>query len=161
MLIMVFSLSSPPISVLKPINQSQLRWNKDGILYNMDYNDGNLVIQQPGLYFIYCHLHFFITRCPSKPSDLKLEIVVNGTSMKQSVFTLCSCDKPSNETYHDLFQVLLIKLKKGNRIAVNVTRFEYVDTVVLSPNNVLGAFKYNGDEDWRDPLFKTLSQNGL
>ncbi|KAL8174439.1 UNVERIFIED_CONTAM: hypothetical protein K2H54_044806 [Gekko kuhli] len=133
--------------VLKPVNRSRLRWIKDGILYNMDYDDGNLVIQQPGLYFIYCHLHFYINRCPETTSDIKLEILVNETSQKQALLTLCSCDKASNTTYHDLIGVLLIELKKGNRIAVNVEPFEYVDTVVLTSNNVLGAFKYSG-EDW-------------
>uniref|UniRef100_A0A8D2LQ78 TNF superfamily member 8 n=1 Tax=Varanus komodoensis TaxID=61221 RepID=A0A8D2LQ78_VARKO len=36
--------------VLK-VNQSQLKWMRDSILYNMKYNDGNLVIQIPGMYF--------------------------------------------------------------------------------------------------------------
>ncbi|XP_060106611.1 tumor necrosis factor ligand superfamily member 8 [Heteronotia binoei] len=142
------------LQVLKPINQSRLRWKKDGTLHNMDYNDGNLVIQQPGWYFIYCHLHFFVTRCPDKTSDLKLEILVNGISKKQTLFTLCCCDKQSNGTYHDIFQVLLIELVKEDQIAVNLEQFEYVDTVVLPSNNVLGALKYNAEdwgygEDWR------------
>ncbi|XP_054854066.1 tumor necrosis factor ligand superfamily member 8 [Eublepharis macularius] len=147
------------LQVLKPINQSQLRWIKDGILHNIEYNDGNLVIQQPGLYFIYCHLHFFINNCPDKTSDLKLEILVNETSKKQTLLTLCSCEKTSNGTYHNLFQVLLMELKKGYRIAVKVTPFKYVDTVVLSSNNVLGVFLYDR-EDWRHPLFNTVVWNG-
>nr|XP_056716715.1 tumor necrosis factor ligand superfamily member 8 [Euleptes europaea] len=148
------------LQVLEPINQTQLRWIQNGILYNMEYDDGNLVIQQPGWYFIYCHLHFYITSCPKKPSDLKLDILVNGTAKKQTLFTLCSCENTSNNTYHDLFQVLLIELKKGHRIAVNVEQFQYVDTQVLPSNNVFGAFKYNG-EDWGYPLLKAVSRNGL
>lgn len=126
----------------------------------MKYDDGNLTVQEPGLYFIYCHLHFFIKRCPNKTSDLKLEIFVNEVSRKQTLFTLCSCDKTSNGTYHDLFQVLLTELKKGHRISVKVQEFEYVDTDVLSSNNVLGVFKFHG-EDWEYPLFNTVSQYGL
>ncbi|XP_077162455.1 tumor necrosis factor ligand superfamily member 8 [Paroedura picta] len=144
------------LKVMKPINQSRLRWIKD-ILYNMIYEEknGTLVIQQPGTYFIYCHLHFYISLCPDKTSDLKLEICVNEISLKQTLLTLCSCDQTANGTYHDLFQVLLITLKKGNRIAVNVEMFEYVDTDVLYPNNVLGAFRYNGDDEGL-PLLQTL-----
>ncbi|XP_048369117.1 tumor necrosis factor ligand superfamily member 8 [Sphaerodactylus townsendi] len=148
------------LQVLKPINQSQLRWIENGVLYNMKYDNGNLVIQQPGLYFIYCHLHFFITSCPNKTSDLKLDIYVNGKTMKQTLFTLCGCEKTSERTYHDLFQVLLIELEKGHQIAVYVQGFEYVETDGSPSSNVLGAFKYSG-EDWGYSLFRTVGQNGL
>lgn len=134
--------------MLTPINQSQLRWIENGNLYNIQYEEGNLVIQIPGWYFIYCHLHFYITRCPSTRQVLKLELFVNESSMKQTLLTLCGSEKTCEGTYHDLFQVLLVQLKKGDLIKVKIEPFEYLNDGVLPQSNVLGALKYSGEEWW-------------
>lgn len=140
--------------MLRPINQSELRWINEGILYNIHYNHGRLVIQTPGMYFIYCHLHFYIAECKGGEITIKLEILVNTSVARSTLLTLCSSQKTFRDKRQDLFVTLLAELKKGNTIGVQVNDFRYVDVSDFPENNVFGAFKYTG-ENWRYSLFRT------
>ncbi|XP_066467001.1 tumor necrosis factor ligand superfamily member 8 [Tiliqua scincoides] len=139
------------LQVLKPVNQSQLRWNKEGILYNMWFNNESLTVQLPGLYFVYCHLHFYVRECSDKSRIQSLELLVNNISMKHTTRSLCDPTKSTRNIYEDLFQVLLVELKRGDQIVVRIDPFAYVDVALSPKNNVLGAFKYTGEE-WGMPL---------
>ncbi|XP_020668913.3 tumor necrosis factor ligand superfamily member 8 [Pogona vitticeps] len=144
------------LQVLKPINQSQLRWNKDGLLYNIRYDEGNLVIQSPGTYFIYCHLQYFVPKCESSVIDLSLRLLVNNVPMKETVLTLCSSRETIVGVNHDIFAVLMMELNEGSRVSVEISPFTYLDADNIPSSNVLGAFKYMG-EDWKCPFLGTIA----
>uniref|UniRef100_A0A8D0DLM6 TNF superfamily member 8 n=1 Tax=Salvator merianae TaxID=96440 RepID=A0A8D0DLM6_SALMN len=144
----------PP--VLKPINQSQLNWLSDGILNNMQYDRGSLVIQKPGMYFIYCQLQVYVASCEGKQINLLLQLLVNGSSMKQTVVTLCGPSQALREISHSLFLFLLAELKTGDKVSVQIDPFKYLDVSVLPKSNVLGALKYSG-EDWMFSLIRTVA----
>ncbi|KAI5942211.1 Tumor necrosis factor ligand superfamily member 8 [Manis javanica] len=76
------------LQVSKHINKSKLSWNKDGIVHGVRYQDGNLVIQFPGWYFIVCQLQFHV-KCPEHSVDLKLELLINKDVKKQTLVTVC------------------------------------------------------------------------
>ncbi|KAJ6654576.1 hypothetical protein lerEdw1_006729 [Lerista edwardsae] len=139
------------LQALKPVNQSQLRWNTDGILHNMWFHNESLTVQLPGLYFVYCHLHFHVTTCNEKPLHQKLELFVNNISMKHTTRNLCDPRNPTENVYQDLFQVLLVELEADDQIVVKIHPFEHLDVALSAKNNVLGAFKYTG-EKWGVPL---------
>ncbi|XP_042334634.1 tumor necrosis factor ligand superfamily member 8 [Sceloporus undulatus] len=144
------------LQVSQPINQSRLRWHKEGILHNFQYDNGNLVVQEPGTYFIYCHLQFYIPKCGSTMSELRLGLLINSTIRKETVLTLCSSHKTSEGISHDLSSVLLVELKKGDWIEVEVDPFIYLDTGTFPTSNVLGVLKYTG-EDWKCPFLGTIA----
>ncbi|KAH0615541.1 hypothetical protein JD844_004929 [Phrynosoma platyrhinos] len=142
--------------VSQPINQSRLRWYKEGILHNFQYDDGNLVVQEPGTYFIYCHLQFHIPKCGNTVSELKLSLLTNSTVRKETVLTLCTSHKTYEGINHDLSSVLLVELKKGERIEVEIDPFIYLDAGTFPSSNVLGVLKYTG-EDWKCPFLGTIA----
>ncbi|XP_060613307.2 tumor necrosis factor ligand superfamily member 8 [Anolis sagrei] len=144
------------LQVLRPINQTRLKWHKEGILYNFHYDNGNLVVQKPGIYFIFCQLQFYFPDCGNTTEDLKLSLNVNGNTMKDTVLTLCSSHKTSEGISHDISSTLLVELKTGDRFGVDVDPFSYLDADTLPSSNVLGAFKYLG-EDWKCPFLGTIT----
>uniref|UniRef100_A0A803U015 TNF superfamily member 8 n=1 Tax=Anolis carolinensis TaxID=28377 RepID=A0A803U015_ANOCA len=139
-----------------PVNQTRLKWHKEGILYNFHYDDGNLVVQKPGLYFIFCHLQFSFPTCGSSAEDLTLSLSVNGNIMKETVLTLCSSHKTSERISHDISSALLVEMNIGDRFGVDVNLFRYLHTDTLPSSNVLGAFKYLGG-DWKCPFLGTIA----
>uniref|UniRef100_A0A8D2LNN3 TNF superfamily member 8 n=1 Tax=Varanus komodoensis TaxID=61221 RepID=A0A8D2LNN3_VARKO len=141
--------------VLK-VNQSQLKWMRDSILYNMKYNDGNLVIQIPGMYFVYCHLYFYVAQCESDEMDVKVKLLHGKKILKESVVTLCSSQQKSGGLTHDRFLGLLVHLEKGDQISVEIDPFNHLETNIFPKNNVLGAFRYDG-EDWGCSFLKAVN----
>ncbi|XP_038601308.1 tumor necrosis factor ligand superfamily member 8 [Tachyglossus aculeatus] len=141
-----FNDSSAYLEVSKQINSSKLTWNQDsGHLNGIEYNNGNLVIQSPGLYFIYCHLHFYVPECPKDPFDLKVELLINDEVKKQTLVTLCESNLRTKGIFQDLFQFLLGDLKANNTVSIQVNKFQYVNTNDLPRDNVFGTFKYSSD----------------
>ncbi|XP_053138490.1 tumor necrosis factor ligand superfamily member 8 [Hemicordylus capensis] len=135
------------LEVSPPVNQSQLSWIKSNMLYNMRYEKGNLIVQKPGLYFIYCHLHFFVAKCDTNHTPQKLELRVNGSPVKETLHTLCSPEAAASKgKFHSLFQVLLMDLRKEDQITVEIEPFKYLEVDRLARNNVLGVIKYIGEE---------------
>ncbi|XP_044295655.1 tumor necrosis factor ligand superfamily member 8 [Varanus komodoensis] len=144
------------LQVLTPVNQSQLKWMRDSILYNMKYNDGNLVIQIPGMYFVYCHLYFYVAQCESDEMDVKVKLLHGKKILKESVVTLCSSQQKSGGLTHDRFLGLLVHLEKGDQISVEIDPFNHLETNIFPKNNVLGAFRYDG-EDWGCSFLKAVN----
>ncbi|KAG6933916.1 tumor necrosis factor superfamily member 8, partial [Chelydra serpentina] len=61
-----FKKAAAYMTVSKPINSPKLKWTKKRILQDITYNsNGDPVIQTPGLYLVYCNLHFHLTNFSS------------------------------------------------------------------------------------------------
>ncbi|KAG8518807.1 Tumor necrosis factor ligand superfamily member 8 [Galemys pyrenaicus] len=133
------------LQVSKYINQTKLSWNKDGIIHGVRYQDGDLVIQVPGLYFIICQLQFLV-KCPEHPVDLKLELLINAEVKKQTLVTVCESGEQTKNIYQNLSQFLLEKLQVNAIVSVKVDKFQYVDTDTFPLENVLSIFLYSGSD---------------
>ncbi|XP_006890771.1 PREDICTED: tumor necrosis factor ligand superfamily member 8 [Elephantulus edwardii] len=141
-----FKKSWAYLQVSKHLNQSILSWNSDGIIDGIKYEQGHLVIQSPGLYFIICQLQFLVTRCPKTSLDLKLELLINEVPKKQALVTVCKTGVESTEIYQNLSQFLLEHLQVNSTISVRVEKFEFVDTNTFPLDNVLSIFLYNNSD---------------
>ncbi|XP_074067846.1 tumor necrosis factor ligand superfamily member 8 [Macrotis lagotis] len=139
----VMTEASAYLQVSKSINSSKLNWDKEGILNGIGYHDGNLIIQSPGLYIIYCQLQFTVQDCPNKPIDLKLELLVNNQSKKQTIVTVCESKTGTKKIYNNLSQFFLKYLDVNSTVSIKVEEFQYVDIDTLPLDSVLAAFKYS------------------
>ncbi|XP_008054181.2 tumor necrosis factor ligand superfamily member 8 [Carlito syrichta] len=137
-----FKKSWAYLQVSKHLNQTKLSWNKDGIVQGVTYQDGNLVIQFPGWYFIICQLQFLV-QCPNHSVDLKMELLINKEVKKQALVTVCESGMPTKSIYQNLSQFLLDYLKVNTTISVNVEKFQFVDTNTFPLENVLSIFLYS------------------
>ncbi|XP_027723674.1 tumor necrosis factor ligand superfamily member 8-like [Vombatus ursinus] len=135
--------SSAYLQVSKPIRNSKLTWNKDGILNGIGYHNGNLIIQSPGWYIIYCQLQFVVPNCPDNPIDLKLELLINNKTKKQTLVTVCESKTGTKNIYRNLSQFFLENLNVNNTVSIKVKEFQYVDTNTFPLESVLAAFKYS------------------
>ncbi|XP_006865747.1 PREDICTED: tumor necrosis factor ligand superfamily member 8 [Chrysochloris asiatica] len=127
----------------KHINKTKLSWNSDGIAEGVEYKDGNLVIQFPGLYFIICQLQFLVPQCPENSVDLKLELLINGVVKRQALVTVCESGVQTKNIYQNISQFLLEHLQVNNTISVRVNAFRFVDTDTFPLENVLSIFLYS------------------
>ncbi|XP_065802981.1 tumor necrosis factor ligand superfamily member 8 isoform X2 [Muntiacus reevesi] len=135
----------PLKGVSKHINKTKLSWNKDGITHGVRYQDGNLVIQFPGWYFIICQLQFLV-KCPEHSVDLKLELLINKDVKKQTLVTVCESGVQTKNIYQNLSQFLLEHLQVNTTISVEVDKFQYVDTNTFPLENVLSIFLYSSSD---------------
>lgn len=129
--------------VSKHLNSTKISWNQDGILNGVRYQDGNLVIQFPGLYFVICQLQFLV-QCSNQSVDLKLELLVNTKVKRQAMVTVCESGIQTKNIYQNLSQFLLDYLQVNTTISVTVNKFQYVDTNTFPVENVLSIFLYSG-----------------
>lgn len=129
----------------KHINKTKLSWNKDGIIHGVRQQDGNLVIQFPGWYFIICQLQFYV-KCPGHSVDLKLELLINKDVKKQTLVTVCESGVQTEKIYQNLSQFLLQHLQVNSTISVQVDKFQYVDTNTFPLENVLSVFLYSSSD---------------
>uniref|UniRef100_A0A8D2DNF2 Tumor necrosis factor ligand superfamily member 8 n=1 Tax=Sciurus vulgaris TaxID=55149 RepID=A0A8D2DNF2_SCIVU len=140
-----FKKSRAYLQVSKHLNNTKLSWNKDGIVHGVRYEDGNLVIQFPGWYFIICQLQFLV-QCSNHSMDLKLELLVNTEVKKQALVTVCESGIQTKNIYQNLSQFLLDYLPVNTTISVMVDKFQYVDTMTFPLENVLSVFLYSGSD---------------
>uniref|UniRef100_A0A8C8YP78 Tumor necrosis factor ligand superfamily member 8 n=1 Tax=Prolemur simus TaxID=1328070 RepID=A0A8C8YP78_PROSS len=140
-----FKKSWAYLQVSKHLNQTKLSWNKDGIIHGVSYQDGDLVIQSPGWYFIICQLQFLV-QCPNHSVDLKLELLINNEAKKQAVVTVCESEVQTKNIYQNLSQFLLDYLQVNATISVKVDKFQYVDTDTFPLENVLSIFLYSSSD---------------
>ncbi|KAF7466413.1 tumor necrosis factor ligand superfamily member 8 [Marmota monax] len=140
-----FKKSWAYLQVSKHLNNTKLSWNKDGIVHGVRYQDGNLVIQFPGWYFIICQLQFLV-QCSNHSMDLKLELLVNTEVKKQALVTVCESGIQTKNIYQNLSQFLLDYLPVNTTISVMVDKFQYVDTNTFPLENVLSVFLYSGSD---------------
>ncbi|XP_003785292.1 tumor necrosis factor ligand superfamily member 8 [Otolemur garnettii] len=140
-----FEKSWAYLQVSKHLNQTKLSWNKDGIVHGVRYQDGDLVIQFPGWYFIICQLQF-IVQCPNHSVDLKLELLINNQAKKQALVTVCESEMQTKGIYQNLSQFLLDYLHVNTTVSVKVDKFQYVDTNTFPLENVLSIFLYSSSD---------------
>lgn len=131
--------------VSKHLNKTKLSWNQDGIVHGLRYQDGNLVIQFPGWYFIICQLQFLV-ECPEHSVDLTLELLINQNIKRQTLVTVCESGVQTKNIYQNLSQFLLEHLQVNTTISVKVDKFQYVDTNTFPLENVLSIFLYSSSE---------------
>ncbi|XP_008831709.1 tumor necrosis factor ligand superfamily member 8 [Nannospalax galili] len=133
------------LQVSKHLNDTKLSWNQDGIIHGVRYQDGNLVIQFPGWYFIICQLQFLV-QCSNHSVDLTLQLLVNTTVKKQALVTVCESGMQTKIIYQNLSQFLLDYLQVNTTISVMVNKFQYVDTSTFPLENVLSIFLYSSSD---------------
>ncbi|XP_004595009.1 tumor necrosis factor ligand superfamily member 8 [Ochotona princeps] len=137
-----FKKSWAYLQVSKHLNSTRLSWNKDGIVHGVKYQDGKLVIQFPGWYFIICQLQFLV-QCSNHSIDLKLELLINKEVKRQALVTVCESGLQTKRIYQNLSQFLLDYLQVNATISVMVDKFQYVDTNTFPLENVLSIFLYS------------------
>ncbi|XP_066112497.1 tumor necrosis factor ligand superfamily member 8 [Saccopteryx bilineata] len=139
-----FKKSWAYLQVSKHINKSKLSWNEDGIIHGVSYQDGNLVIQFPGWYFIICQLQFLVN-CQGQAVDLKLELLINKDVRKQTLVTVCESGVQT-KSYQNLSQFLLEHLQVNSTVSVVVNEYQYVDTNIFPLENVFSIFLYSSSD---------------
>ncbi|KAF6328287.1 TNF superfamily member 8 [Rhinolophus ferrumequinum] len=140
-----FKKSWAYLQASKHINKPELTWNKDGIVHGVTHQDGNVVIQFPGWYFIVCQLQFLV-KCTKGSVDLKLELLINTDVKKQTLVTVCESGVQTKSIYQNLSQFLLEHLQVNTTISVRVDKFQYVDTNTFPLENVLSVFLYSSSD---------------
>lgn len=140
-----FMKSRAYLQVSKHINKSKLSWNEDGIIYGVKYQNGSLVIQSPGLYFIICQLQF-VVKYPTQPVDLKMALLINNDVKRQALVTVGESGMQTKNIYQNLFLFLLENLQINNTISIQVDNFQYVDTDTFPLDNVLSIFSYGSSD---------------
>lgn len=140
-----FKKSWAYLQASKHINKSTLSWNKDGIVHGVTHQDGNVVIQFPGWYFIICQLQFLV-KCTGHSVDLKVELLINDVVKKQTLVTVCESGVQTKDIYQNLSQFLLERLQVNTTISVRVNHFQYVDTNTFPLENVLSIFLYSSSD---------------
>ncbi|EDM10513.1 rCG55234 [Rattus norvegicus] len=133
------------LQVSKHLNSAKLSWNQDGTIHGLVYQDGNLVVQFPGWYFIICQLQFLV-QCSNHSMDLTLQLVINSKIKKQALVTVCESGVQGKNIYHNLSQFLLHYLQVNSTISVRVDNFQYVDTNTFPLDNVLSVFLYSSSD---------------
>uniref|UniRef100_A0A8C0IW32 TNF superfamily member 8 n=1 Tax=Chelonoidis abingdonii TaxID=106734 RepID=A0A8C0IW32_CHEAB len=139
----------PPEGHIKeaiPINSPKLKWTNNRILQNITYNSkGDPVIHTPGLYLVYCNLHFHLTNFSSNTILLKMELLVNNITNRQTLFTPCS--STNRQTKFKIFQELsilhLVNLDADDWLSVKTEHYEYLDLDFLPKDNVLAVLRYS------------------
>ncbi|XP_078496973.1 tumor necrosis factor ligand superfamily member 8 [Lissotriton helveticus] len=127
------------LQLAKGQNYAQkMMWNSDGILENIDYQEGDLVIKTPGFYFVYCHLHFKRT-CEGDSIDLRIELRVNGKLGHQTIHT-CKPESSSEKVYISKFFGAVFSLRTNDSVSVTTDWADFVDTKIMIGNNVFGTF---------------------
>ncbi|XP_021017204.1 tumor necrosis factor ligand superfamily member 8 [Mus caroli] len=133
------------LQVSKHLNNSKLSWNQDGTIHGLIYQDGNLIVQFPGLYFIVCQLQFLV-QCSNHSVDLTLQLLINSKIKRQTLVTVCESGVQSKNIYQNLSQFLLHYLQVNSTISVRVDNFQYVDTNTFPLDNVLSVFLYSSSD---------------
>ncbi|XP_049630173.1 tumor necrosis factor ligand superfamily member 8 [Suncus etruscus] len=140
-----FKKSCAYLQVSKHINTSKLSWNKHGIIHGVKYQNGSLVIESPGLYFIICQLQFLV-KFPGQPVDLKMELLINNEVKRQALVTVYESGTQTKNIYQNLSLFLLENLQINNTISIQVNNFQYVDTDTFPLDSVLSIFSYSSSD---------------
>ncbi|XP_074871954.1 tumor necrosis factor ligand superfamily member 8 [Carettochelys insculpta] len=151
-----FKKAAAYMKVQRPLNSPKLTWTKNHILHDITYNsDGDPVIQRPGLYLIYCNLHFHLTNFSGDIIDLKMELLVNNKTYKQTLFTHCfnsnrqtvfqqcaSIANP-NRIFQELSIFHLMNLDADSWISIKTEQYKYLDFDILPNDSVLAILRYS------------------
>ncbi|XP_034649558.1 tumor necrosis factor ligand superfamily member 8 isoform X1 [Trachemys scripta elegans] len=151
-----FMKAAAYMTVSKPINSPKLKWTNSHILQDITYNSkGDPVIQTPGLYLVYCNLHFHLTNFSSNTIYLKMELLVNNITNRQTLLTPCSntnrqtifnpCASvtDNNRIYQELSIFHLVNLDADDWLSVKTEQYEYLDLDFLPNDNILTVLRYS------------------
>ncbi|XP_067398257.1 tumor necrosis factor ligand superfamily member 8 [Emydura macquarii macquarii] len=151
-----FKKAAAYMTVSHPVNSSKLKWTYHDVLQDFTYNsEGDLVIQTPGLYLVYCNLQFHLTNFSSNTNDLKLVLLVNNSINRQTLFTYCPSTNRqtlskqcasvtnSNRIYQALSTLFLVNLEANDWISVTTNQYQYLDSNVLPNDSVLAVLRYS------------------
>ncbi|KFP78345.1 Tumor necrosis factor ligand superfamily member 8, partial [Acanthisitta chloris] len=133
------------VRVSSPVNGSKLSMVEKGICEHIQCKSEELVIKEPGVYLIYCHLNFHFPNCSNSPIDLKIEILVNDRVDWQTLSTWCASETCQETAFKTLFHLHLTSLKVEDRIAVTLNHPEFLNEVSLPNENVLGVLRYSDE----------------
>ncbi|KAM8995909.1 tumor necrosis factor ligand superfamily member 8 [Ara ararauna] len=131
--------------VSNPVNSSKLSLVEKGICEDIQCKKEELVIKKQGLYLIYCHLNFHFPSCSNRPTDLKIELLVNDQVNRQTLSTWCACKTCHKKTLKTLFQLHLTPLYVKDRISVTLNHPKFLDEIFLPNENVLGVLRYSDE----------------
>ncbi|NXO44287.1 TNFL8 factor, partial [Locustella ochotensis] len=129
--------------VSSSVNSSRLSLVEKGVCEAIQCRRQELVIQEQGLYLIFCQLNFHFPKCSKSPIDLKIELLVNDTVDRQALSTMCTSETCQDKTFKTLFHVHLTHLKVQDRISVTLNHPEFLNEVSLPNENVLGVLRYS------------------
>ncbi|NXD95985.1 TNFL8 factor, partial [Chaetorhynchus papuensis] len=129
--------------VSSTVNSSKLSLVEKGIREAVQCKSHELVIEEQGLYLIFCHLNFHFPNCSKSPIDLKIELLVNDRVDRQTLSTLCASETCQDKTFKTLLQLHLTHLKVQDRVAVTLNHPEFLNDVSLPNENVLGVLRYS------------------
>ncbi|XP_032653789.1 tumor necrosis factor ligand superfamily member 8 [Chelonoidis abingdonii] len=151
-----FMKAAAYMTVSKPINSPKLKWTNNRILQNITYNSkGDPVIHTPGLYLVYCNLHFHLTNFSSNTILLKMELLVNNITNRQTLFTPCSSTNrqtkfkqcasvtDNDRIFQELSILHLVNLDADDWLSVKTEHYEYLDLDFLPKDNVLAVLRYS------------------
>uniref|UniRef100_A0A8D2QL07 TNF superfamily member 8 n=1 Tax=Zosterops lateralis melanops TaxID=1220523 RepID=A0A8D2QL07_ZOSLA len=129
--------------VSSTVNSSRLSLVEKGACVSIQCNSHELVIQEQGLYLIFCYLNFHFPKCSKSPIDLKIEVLVNDTVDSQTLSTFCKSETCQDKTFEPLLQLHLTHLGARDRISVTLNHPEFLNDVSLPNENVLGVVRYS------------------
>ncbi|NXI29382.1 TNFL8 factor, partial [Sterrhoptilus dennistouni] len=129
--------------VSSTVNSSRLSLVEKGACVSIQCNSHELVIQEQGLYLIFCYLNFHFPKCSKSPIDLKIEVLVNDTVDSQTLSTFCKSETCQDKTFEPLLQLHLTHLGVRDRISVTLNHPEFLNDVSLPNENVLGVVRYS------------------
>ncbi|KFP85102.1 Tumor necrosis factor ligand superfamily member 8, partial [Apaloderma vittatum] len=124
-------------------NSSKLKLARKGVCKDIQCKSEELVINEPGLYLIYCHLNFRFSYCSKNPTDLKIEILVNDRVSRQTLSTWCASETCQEKTFKTLFQLHLTYLNVMDRVSVTLNHPNFLNEKSLPNENVLGVLRYD------------------
>uniref|UniRef100_A0A8B9IZ94 TNF superfamily member 8 n=1 Tax=Amazona collaria TaxID=241587 RepID=A0A8B9IZ94_9PSIT len=131
--------------VSNPVNSSKLSLVEKGICEDIQCKKEELVIKKQGLYLIYCHLNFHFPSCSNRPTDLKIELLVNDQVNRQTLSTWCACKTCHEKTLKTLFQLHMTPLNVKDRVSVTLNHPKFLDEIFLPNENVLGVLRYSDE----------------
>ncbi|NWH96514.1 TNFL8 factor, partial [Aegithalos caudatus] len=129
--------------VSSTVNSSRLSLVGKRHCESIQCNNQELVIEEQGLYLIFCHLNFHFPKCSKSPIDLKIELLVNDRVDRQTLSTLCTSETCQDKTFKTLLQLHLTHLKVKDRVSVTLNHPEFLNDVSLPNDNVLGVLRYS------------------
>ncbi|NXO22550.1 TNFL8 factor, partial [Cisticola juncidis] len=129
--------------VSSTVNSSRLSLVEKGLCESVQCKREELEIKNQGVYLIFCHLNFQFPKCSKSPIDLKIELLVNGTVVRQTLSTLCTSETCQDKTFQTLLQLHLTQLEVHDRLSVTLNHPEFLNDISLPNENVLGVLRYS------------------
>ncbi|NWH60680.1 TNFL8 factor, partial [Geococcyx californianus] len=131
--------------VSSPVNSSKLTLVEKGICEAIECKSEELVINEEGVYLIFCHLNFHFPDCSKSPIDLKIEFLVNDEVNRQMLSTWCASETYQVKTFKTFFQLHLTYLNVKDRISVTLNYPKFLNEISLPNDNIFGVLRYSDE----------------